>query len=158
MGPAGAGKTTVGQALAAALRWRFLDADDHHSLANRAKMQAGEGLTDADRDPWLRALRAEIDEALAERRPTVIACSALKRSYRDALGHDRPRVRMVYLRGSARLLRERVIARREHFAGEALVPGQLKDLEEPDPDEALTLDASAPVASLVSGIRDAFSL
>lgn len=150
MGASGAGKTTVGTALAEALGWPFLDADDFHPAANIDKMRRGDALTDEDRWPWLDALRAAIATGVAEGRSVVVACSALKRQYRAALTEGLPDVRFVHLHAGPDLLTARLHARRAHFAGPVLVPTQLSTLEAPD--EALTLDAAAPVAAIVDAI------
>lgn len=149
MGVAGAGKTTVGVRLAAALGWSFLDGDALHPSSNVDKMRRGIALTDADRAPWLERLRGAIEHYLAMGEPAVIACSALRRSYRARLRVD-PRVRFVYLRGAEPLLRARLAARRGHYAGEALLASQLAALEEPR--AALVLDAGLPVDALVERI------
>lgn len=135
MGVSGSGKTSVGRALAARLGWTFDDADDFHTPEAKAKMARGEGLTDADRAPWLDQLRA----LLAADQPVVLACSALKRTYREQLGA--PRVRFAYLRVPVAVLRERLASRHHHYAGVGLLDSQLATLEEPAPIEhALTLD------------------
>src|SRR5438132_7357806 len=109
MGVAGSGKTRVGRALAESLGWPFYDADDFHPPANVAKMAAGIPLTDEDRAPWLAALRAHIDARLAAGDNTVIACSALKKAYREVLIADPGRVKLVYLSGSRELLHDRLL-------------------------------------------------
>ena len=157
MGASGAGKTTTGEALARALQWRFLDADDLHPPENVAKMRAGVGLTDADRLPWLNAVRLQIDDVVASGESAVVACSALTRVYRDILSEGIPSVRFVFLRADAALLRDRVRARHGHFAGESLLPSQLATLEDPGA-EALTLDAGLPADALVSTIRETWNL
>lgn len=156
MGVAGSGKTTVGRALADSLGWRFTDADDLHPPANIAKLSAGTALTDSDRAPWLAALRAHIDEQLAANSPTVLACSALKQSYRNQLIADAARVRIVYLRGTREQLAARLGARTGHFAPPALLDSQLATLEEPN--DALTLDIASSPTDLVAGIRRHFHL
>jgi len=108
MGVTGAGKTTVGQQLAAALGWTFVEGDAFHPSANVAKMHRGEPLDDADRAPWLRATRQRIDELVASAQSAVIACSALKRAYREVLARDRPEVTFVHLKASAALIAERL--------------------------------------------------
>ncbi|ULH15042.1 gluconokinase [Deinococcus sp. KNUC1210] len=136
MGVSGSGKSTVGQRTAERLDWPFLDADDFHTPEARAKMARGEGLNDADRLPWLARLKAELDARPAG---VVLACSALKRHYRDVLAG--PGVQFVYLRVPRSLLETRLTARQQHYAGLSLLPSQLAALEEPAPDEgALTLD------------------
>jgi gluconokinase len=147
MGVCGAGKTTVGRLLAAALSFEFADADAFHPEANRVKMARGVPLDDDDRAPWLRALASSIDVWLLERRDVVLACSALKRSYRAMLLRDRERTRLVYLRGSPELIRERLDRRVGHFADSALLESQLAALEEPD--DALIVDVAAPPEAIV---------
>jgi len=153
MGASGSGKTTLGQALARELGWHFADADDFHFPANIAKMQAGHPLDDSDRAPWLAALRHHLAQSLAEARPTVLACSALKKGYRQRLlcGLPPHAVHLVYLRGSRDLLATRLAARTNHFMPAALLDSQLDALEEPGPEEnALVLDIAPPPAELVS--------
>jgi gluconokinase len=158
MGVAGSGKTTVGTALAVALGWRFVDADDHHAAASIAKMARGEPLDDADRWPWLDRLHGIIAEALASNVGLVLACSALRAGYRARLAGDSPggRVRFVYLAGTPELFRARLVQRPGHFMKSAMLDSQLTTLE-PPPD-ALSVDASLPVATLVSQIRNALAL
>ncbi|HWA87663.1 MAG TPA: gluconokinase [Opitutus sp.] len=153
-GVAGSGKTTVGRQLAAALDWSFADADDFHSAANIAKMSAGHPLTDADRAPWLAALRAFIDERLARGENAVLACSALKSSYRDELVAGRGQIRLVYLRGSRALLLDRLRHRTGHYMKPAMLDSQLAALEPPA--DALALDIRHPPAALVEEIRRTF--
>jgi len=158
MGPAGAGKTTVGRALAAALGWAFLDGDDFHSAENRARMARAEPLTDADRAAWLAALRDEVLAALREGRTFVLACSALRRVYREALippAADKAAVAFVYLRVSAACLAGRLSGRTDHFAPAELLPSQLATLEEPEGEPGVvTLDGGLPVDQLVRQARE----
>jgi gluconokinase len=139
MGVSGVGKTTVGRLVAEKLRCPFLDADDFHPPENVEKMRRGTPLNDADREPWLRALRAEIEGRLARGETAVLACSALKQSYRDRL-HASEAVRFVYLRGSADLIRSRIEARRGHYFDPALLASQFAALEEPQ--DVLTVDVT----------------
>jgi gluconokinase len=157
MGAAGAGKSTVGAALAVALGWSFIDADDFHTPANIERMRAGVGLSDEDRGPWLARVRQAILEHTARRQPVVVACSALKRRYREILtaGVDDPR--LVYLQADEMLLKNRLRNRRGHFAGPALATTQLHDLEAPQ-DEALYVDASLAPLVLVTDIRRALNI
>lgn len=138
MGTTASGKTTIGSLLAQRLGWEFVDADDFHPPANVDKMKHGIPLTDADREPWLRALRQKIIEWYGQTRNVVLACSALKQSYRDELRATSD-VKFVYLKGSYELFRERVLARKGHFAKQDLLASQFLDLEEPQ--DAITLDA-----------------
>jgi gluconokinase len=142
MGASGSGKTTVGQALAKRLAWRFWDADDFHDSANRDRMRRGIPLTDAERLPWLDRLRRLVLESLEKGESLVLACSALKRAYRRVL-HVSPAVKVVYLKASASVLQERLSKRQRHFFNPALLQSQLFSLEEPR--GALTLDASQSV-------------
>lgn len=147
MGVAGAGKTTVGRALADRLGWAFEDADDHHAPASTAKMARGEPLTDADRAPWIDALGALVRDRLRGGPPTVLACSALKASYRDRLGADLPGVVVAWLDVPAEALRERLATREGHIFGPGLLQSQLEALEPPV--HALRLDGTAPVGEIV---------
>lgn len=150
MGVAGSGKTTVGRQIAAALGAEFRDGDDFHSPANVQKMSGGIGLTDDDRWPWLERLRHEVIEARPERTTLVLACSCLKASHRRLLSEGRDDVTFVYLRASRELVRLRLAARHGHFAGEALVDSQFRELEEPV--DAIALDAALPPAALVETV------
>ena len=153
MGVSGVGKTTVGQALADALGWAFVDADDFHAPASIDKMRRGEPLSDADRSGWLDRLRALIDARTSDGPDTVLACSALSAAHRARLGLPRPAVAVVLLEGPEGLLRARLRARREHFVGDALLTSQLALLD-PPPD-ALRLDVTEPPPILVARIRTA---
>ena len=135
MGVAGSGKTTIAAVLAEHLGWRLLEGDTFHPPANVAKMAAGTPLTDDDRWPWLRAIAAEIDAIRATDQAAVVACSALKKAYRDVLIGDRHDVRLVYLCGDRNLIGERLAARKGHFMPAALLDSQFATLEEPGPDE-----------------------
>ncbi|MGZ3424711.1 MAG: gluconokinase [Polyangiales bacterium] len=155
-GVSGVGKTTVGMRLAPAIGARFVDADDLQPKANVEKMARGEGLDDADRAPWLSSLRAAIDEWLARDQDVVLACSALKESYRRQLAHDDPRVRFVMLDAPAEAIARRLASRKGHFAGPELLASQLATLEKPA--DALIVDATQPlddvVARITSWVRD----
>lgn len=151
MGVASSGKTTVGRALATQLGWRFLDADDFHSKHSRAKMHAGQPLTDRDRLPWLKRLHAALAVAVAANRPVVLACSALTGPYRGILIGRLRSVRLVYLRITPRLARRRIAAR-THFFNPALLRNQFEILEEPA--DAFAVDAARPVRDLVAGIAE----
>lgn len=156
MGVAGSGKTAHGRALASALGWDFADADDHHPPANVAKMATGTPLDDADRAPWLATLRAEIERRLASDRPLVLACSALKQAYRDALWADRPRMRLVHLDGPRELLAARLGARAGHFMPAALLDSQLAALETPA--DAVRIDISTTTDAQIAAVRAALGL
>ena len=155
MGVSGAGKTTVGELLAARMGWPFYDGDEFHPPANVEKMRRGLALTDADRWPWLEALRDHIRGLAAEGRPAVVACSALKASYRDLLLSAGVDVRIVYLKGSRALIHARLRARTGHFFDAALLASQFEALEEPA--DVIAVDvAQAPervVAEIVRRLR-----
>ena len=155
MGVTGAGKTTVGQLLADKLGWQFADGDDFHPLANVEKMRRGIPLTDDDRRPWLAQLRTQIQAWIAQHRNVVLACSALKQSYRDEL-RTGPEVRFVYLKGSPELISRRLQSRHGHFAGAQILAGQFADLEEPA--DAVTVDVSADPSKIVAEIRQKLGL
>ena len=150
MGPMGCGKTTVGRLLAERLAWPFIDADDFHPAANVAKMRNGVALDDEDRRPWLVALRAEIDGWRTRGRPGILACSALKQSYRDLLGVDQKTVRTVYLKGAFDLLQARIEARRNHYMNPHLLHSQLDTLEAPV--GGLIADIAPPPEAIVAQI------
>jgi gluconokinase len=152
MGPAGSGKTTVGELLATQLQWEFADGDNFHSPANIEKMSRGIPLNDDDRIPWLNSIRAAMLQWDAQRRNVVLACSALKRSYRELLQIN-SNVKLVYLKGSFELFRERLRARKGHYAGEQILVGQFADLEEPA--DAITIDAAQSPDQIVAEIRKA---
>jgi len=153
MGVAGSGKTTIGSLLAARLHWRFEDGDSFHSGASIAKMGAGIPLTDRDREPWLRAIAACIDDIRKSGGHAVVACSALKRRYRDVLIGNRTDVRLVYLKGSEPLVAARMAARHGHFMPETLLRSQFSALEEPDADEnPVVLSVQAPPDEIVAQI------
>jgi carbohydrate kinase (thermoresistant glucokinase family) len=135
MGVSGSGKTTIAKGLAAAKGWPLLEGDTFHPPANVAKMASGTPLTDADRWPWLHAIAAAIDADRARGVSAVVACSTLRRAYRDILIGDRPDVRLVYLKGSRTLIGERMRARHGHFMPATLLDSQFQTLEEPGPDE-----------------------
>jgi carbohydrate kinase (thermoresistant glucokinase family) len=148
MGVSGSGKTTVGRLLAQRLEMPFVDGDDLHSLANKKKMADGIPLQDADRLSWLYA----IAEVLAGR-PTVLACSALKRRYRDILRDAAPNLRLVYLSGSKTLLAQRLAARSHEFMPPRMLESQLQTLEPPQAEEkALTLNIESPPGEIAKSV------
>jgi gluconokinase len=148
MGVVGAGKTTVGSLLAQKLGWHFADADDFHPAANVEKIRSGIPLDDSDRAPWLAALRDAILGWNAERQNTVLACSALKRKYRDALSTDG--IRFVYLKGDYDLIKQRLQSRTRHFASDSILKSQFEDLEKPD--DAITIEIDKSPAAIVAEI------
>ncbi|GAC1656708.1 MAG: gluconokinase [Gemmatimonadaceae bacterium] len=153
MGVAGAGKTTVGRALAASQGWAFHDADDFHSAESRAKMRAGIPLTDSDRAPWLSGLCELLQRHLATGMHVVLACSALREAYRAALIPRKApmhSITFVQLDVSPALAEQRLSTRRDHYMQPSLVPSQFATLEEPR--YALRLDAARPVPELVAAI------
>jgi gluconokinase len=150
MGVSGAGKTVVGSALAARLGWRFLDADDFHPPENIERMRSGIPLTDDDRALWLAHLRDLLERADAANENVVLACSALRRRFREELRAAARDVRIVYLTGSIELIEARLRARQGHFMPPELLPSQYETLEEPE--EALVVDVNAEPAQLVERI------
>ena len=159
MGVCGSGKTTVGRRLAAHLGWTFLEGDDLHPAANRAKMTAGQPLDDEDRRPWLDRIAEAIASHRRSRQPLVVACSALRRAYRDRFVHATPALCFVHLDGGRDLLEARMAARRDHFMPPALLASQLEALEPPAAEEnALRLDAAASPDALVRRICDHLQL
>jgi gluconokinase len=155
MGAAGAGKTTVGRGLAAALGWPFVDADDQHPARNIEKMRAGVPLTETDRAPWIATLRAMVERTIDRREHAVLACSAPKERDRHTLRADLRPVRFVYLRAARGLLEQRVAARPSHFFVPA-VSSRLADLEEPA--DALIVDAAWPVDQILAAIGREFGV
>ncbi|HBK08502.1 MAG TPA: gluconate kinase [Acetobacteraceae bacterium] len=135
MGVSGSGKSTLALGIAEQEGWILLEGDSFHPPANIAKMKAGQPLTDEDRWPWLQAIAEKEDELLAAGQSAVVACSALKRAYRGILFGGRPQTVLVYLRGSKELIRERMMARKDHFMPTALLDSQFAALEEPGPEE-----------------------
>lgn len=155
MGVVGAGKTTIGRLLAEQLRWDFADADDYHPGANVEKIRHGIALDDDDRRPWLERLRVAITQWIAEERNVVLACSALKRSYRQELDVG-SEVRFVFLKGDASLIAKRLRAREGHFAGEQILASQFADLEEPE--GAVIAEIDSTPQQIVSEIREQLGL
>ena len=152
-GVSGAGKTTVGKLLARELDWHFLEADDFHPAANVQKMSSGHPLTDNDRWPWLERLREQIKRSLAVGENAVLACSALKRAYRDRLRVNDD-VKFVFLRGDYALIEKQLRTRSGHFMNPALLRSQFADLEEPEPDEhMLTIELGHTPEEIVDRIK-----
>jgi gluconokinase len=150
MGVTGSGKTTVGGMLAAQLGWDFADADEFHPAANVEKMTRGIALTDQDREPWLVAMQAAIKRWIGAGKNVVLACSALKKAYRERLTVG-PEVRLVYLKGNYAIIAERLRARHGHFATEAILAAQFADLEEPE--GVITVDVDKTPEEMVVEIR-----
>ena len=155
MGVTGSGKTSVGRLLAQQLGWEFADADDFHPSANVEKIARGIPLTDEDRAPWLERLRIQITNWIVNGQNAVLACSALKRTYRQELSVG-PEVRFVYLKGSPELIAQRLRLRRGHFADEKILASQFADLEEPE--AAVTVDISQTPEMIVAQIRERLGL
>jgi gluconokinase len=156
MGVAGCGKSTLAEALAEQLNWKHLDADDFHPRSNIEKMRAGTPFTDEDRYPWLESIRAELDRIVAQGNSAVLACSALKRSYRDILRATRAPVLFVLLQASRQQVAERLAKRSGHFFPAALLDSQLAALEPPDSSEPhVVVPAFQPVADMVEAVRAA---
>jgi gluconokinase len=153
MGVSGSGKTTVGRKLAETLGWAFYDGDDFHPAANIAKMAAGQPLADADRVPWLDAIREQAQRTLDAGRSAVIACSALKRAYRQRLKDVDGELSFVYLQGSYDQILARMQSRR-HFMPPDLLRSQFEALEEPA--DAFTVSIEQPVTEIVRQIADRF--
>jgi len=150
MGVVGSGKTTIGTLLSSQLGWAFADADDYHPQSNVDKIRNGIPLTDEDREPWLYLLRTAIVAWIAAGKNVVLACSALKRSYREKLGAS-PEVRFVYLKGTHALIADRLRSRRGHFAGESILSSQLADLEQPE--GAVVIDIHGSPEQIVAQIK-----
>lgn len=151
MGVSGSGKTTVGRLLARELGWAFYEGDDFHSPSNVAKMKRGVALTDDDRKNWLKGLHQVIEGIIEKHQNGVLACSALKRSYRGQLAQSGADMHFVYLKGNFEDIEKRLEQRKGHFANEELLPSQFDDLEEPR--DALTADTSRKPSEIVSFIR-----
>jgi gluconokinase len=157
MGVSGSGKSTIAGVLHGRLGWELVEGDGLHPAENVAKMAAGHPLTDADREPWLRRIRARIDDAVAAGRPEIITCSALKRRYRDELRD--PHVVFVYLHATRELLLARLNARHGHFMPPALLDSQLADLEPPGADEqTIDVDIALPLAVQAERVVDMLSV
>ena len=154
MGVVGAGKTTVGALLAQKLGWKFADADDFHPRANIEKISHGVALDDSDRAPWLAAMHNAILRWNAEGQNVVLACSALKHSYRHQLGAGQ--VQFVYLKGTRELIQQRLRARHGHFASETILESQFQDLEEPD--DAIVVEIKKTPEKIVSEVVEKLNL
>ncbi len=153
MGVSGSGKSTIADELAKRLGWAYEDGDRFHPASKVAKMSAGRPLTDEDRWPWLQAIADEIDRVCKAGEHAVIACSALKRSYRDLLVHGRNDVRIIYLKGRQELIANRLALRKNHFMPPGLLDSQFRTLEPPDVSEnPVTVSIDASVEAIVDAI------
>ncbi|MBD1935266.1 MULTISPECIES: gluconokinase [Cyanophyceae] len=151
MGVSGSGKSTVAELLAKELNWDFSDADSFHSPTNIEKMSQGVPLTDADRMPWLQAMQQAIDQWLQKDKNVVLACSALKESYRQALWRDPEQMELVYLKGSFEAIAQRLGLRQNHFMTKKLLQSQFDTLEEPQ--KGITVDVSGSPDAIVQQIQ-----
>ena len=159
MGVSGSGKTTIAAALARRLGWQFAEGDAFHPAANVAKMGAGIPLDDADRWPWLDAIAAWIGRTRAEGKRCVVACSALKRAYRERLAGGRDDVRFVYLQGDYDVIAERLARRQGHYMPLTLLRSQFEALEEPGREEnPLVIDVDAPPEAMLDAIARGLGL
>jgi gluconokinase len=159
MGVSGSGKSTIGALLARRLHWEFEDADWLHPASNVDKMHNGIPLTDEDRRPWLEAVATWIDNTRRSREHAVVACSALRRRYRDVLIGDRTDVRLVYLKGDETLIARRIATRHEHFMPRTLLHSQFEALEEPGPDETpITVSIEPQPHEIVARILSALAM
>jgi gluconokinase len=153
MGVSGSGKSTIADRLAECLKWTYEDGDRFHPASNVAKMSAGQPLTDEDRWPWLQAIADEIDRVCRAGERAVIACSALKRAYRDILVHGRDDVRIIYLKGTQQLIAGRLSSRKGHFMPPGLLASQFRTLEPPGKSEnPVTVSIDASVDAIVDDI------
>ncbi|WP_366665025.1 gluconokinase [Microcoleus sp. bin48.metabat.b7b8b9.023] len=152
MGVSGSGKTTVGKLLAESLNWDFSDADDFHPPGNIEKMSRGIPLEDGDRLPWLLQLQGTIDRWLLENKNVVLACSALKASYREMLFRDKQRMKIVYLKGDFELFAPRLKTRENHYMKVDLLLSQFATLEEPE--NAIIIDASQQLELMLRQIKN----
>ncbi|MEH2290466.1 gluconokinase [Nostoc sp.] len=156
MGVSGSGKTTIGKLLADSLEWEFSDADTFHSPENIEKMRRGIPLSEDDRIPWLQDLQTAIKHWLQENKNVVLACSALKDSYRQFLVLDKERIKLVYLKGSYELIKMRLQERSNHYMSEKLLDSQFYTLEEPV--DTLCMDIAQPSQIIVQNIRTALEI
>ena len=158
MGVSGSGKTTVARALAQRLGWRFAEGDEFHSAANVAKMRAGIALTDSDRWPWLDAIAAWIRETRARGERCVVACSALKRAYRERIAGGRDDVRFVHLAGDFDTIAARLGGRKGHYMPLSLLESQFETLEPPLDEPAIAVDVNEAPDTIVAKVISALGL
>ena len=151
MGVSGSGKTTIGQLLSAELICSFIDGDDFHPSVNIKKMSSGEALTDEDRWPWLEILTDKIQEYIQQEQSMVLACSALKKSYREILCVERELVQFIYLKGNYATILRRMQSRENHFMTKSLLQSQFATLEEPE--DAIVVDISPSPSEILKSIR-----
>ena len=151
MGVTGSGKTTIGQLLSAELICSFIDGDDFHPPVNVKKMSSGEALTDEDRWPWLEILTDKIQEHIQQEQSMVLACSALKKSYREILCVERELVQFIYLKGDYTTVERRMQTRENHFMAKTLLQSQFATLEEPE--DAIVVDISPSPSEILKSIR-----
>jgi gluconokinase len=156
MGVSGSGKSTVGKKLAEILSWSFIDGDDYHSPENITKMRGGIPLTDSDRAGWLRDLHELLRQHVEENTPVILACSALKKVYREKLGAGIPGLKIVYLRGDFKLILRRIQEREGHYMGAEMLKSQFGDLEQPA--QALTIEVNQDTDSIVGEIIKSLGL
>ncbi|WP_208821689.1 gluconokinase [Tolypothrix sp. PCC 7910] len=156
MGVSGSGKTTIGKLLADSLHWTFSDADSFHSSENVEKMRSGNPLTEADRTPWLQNLQTAIKNWLQENQNVVLACSALKDSYRQFLLVDSNLIKIVYLKGSYELIQKRLQERQNHYMSATLLDSQFHTLEEPL--DTIYMDIAETPQVIVQNIRTALGI
>ena len=156
MGVTGSGKSTVGEVLAERIGWSYYDADDFHPQVNVDKMARGVPLEDADRWPWLRALSEHIGTWLASGQGAILACSALRETYRSILVDGRAEVQVVHLKGSRQLIADRLAKRVDHYMPASLLDSQFQTLEEPH--SALSVDIDAEPKEIAADIQEKLGL
>jgi gluconokinase len=150
MGVSGSGKTTIGEALARELGWKYVDADDYHPSENIKKMAAGVPLADSDRWPWLEKLNGELQSLQAQGKSVIVGCSALRQAYRERLARGLRDFKVVYLRGEFPLIQSRIAARKHRFMPPTLLKSQFDTLEPPQ--DAIEVDISGELPATVAAI------